>query len=158
MDAVYKPNHVIKNARLSLGLTEQQAADKIGIHRITYFDLELHEDELVRWILKEIFPVCDGLRLHPCELFNVDHRLHQGSSEDLRMVLSAKCSQLIQREFSALEYDVAWELPAVLEDGYALLNYGLDGVYNLCVITNTDYWGVLSDLYRAWQERRGGRD
>jgi transcriptional regulator with XRE-family HTH domain len=71
------PNQMIRNQRLSLGMSEQKLADIAGMSIFEYGDIESHPDEFKMTIsISQAKKICSILELDLCELIGIE-KMHK---------------------------------------------------------------------------------
>lgn len=149
-----KTDEVLKNARIALGLTEHEAAAKIGINFPSYFDLESDEDELsMLYSLEEVFGICKVLNIPLDALFEKPGNADLCTFNLVREKLLEQSKGMNAEDIEKLENTIGWEITPILNDGYGLVTYSPDAVNDICHAIGFDRHAVIWDLYETWVER-----
>ena len=141
----------IREARLRLGLTEAQVADRWGVEPSEYWDLELDDSEL---FTRVDFGKLPGL----AAALDIPVMVLLFGSPELEppQVSYADVAERLRRRMAderlavdALSDAVGWELRGVLADPASLAAYNVSGVYDVCHAVGLDWAGLLAHESRG---------
>jgi transcriptional regulator with XRE-family HTH domain len=135
----------IRDARLRLGLTEAQVADRWGVEPSEYWDLELYDSELFSCVDFGKLPALAAALEIPVMV------LLFGSPElEPPEVTYAEVAERLRRRMAdeslgvdAFSDTVGWELRGVLDDPASLAAFNVSGVYDVCHAVGLDWAGLL---------------
>ena len=142
----------IREARLRLGISEQEVAHRWGVQPSMYWDLEQRDDELFTCVdFRKLPGLATALELPLMVLlFGEEPKVRPPE------VSYAEVAAGIQRRLTdegltldALSDAVGWELGGVLEDPESLAAFNISGVYDVCQSVGVDWIGLLAHESRG---------
>lgn len=138
---------IIKNFREKAGKSQREMADLLGMTFMSYFDLELHDDELCSVpSLREVKKMCDVFRISPIELLTGNQqldRLHaqisfQALIKKVKIHIAEK--GLTQEEF---ENEAGWRLSDYLTDPEKIWDEPISFLQDICKPLGIDWLATI---------------
>ncbi len=136
----------IREARVRLGLTEAQVADRWGVEPSEYWDLELYDSELFTCVDFGKLPgLAAALEIPVMVLLFGSPELeppdvsYSDVAERLRRRMADE-----RLSVDALSDAVGWELRGVLDNPGSLAAFNVSGVYDVCQSVGLDWVGLLA--------------
>jgi transcriptional regulator with XRE-family HTH domain len=146
----------IREARLRLGLTEAEVADRWGVEPSMYWDLELSDDELFMSVDFHQLPhLAEALQMPVMVLLFGEEPPVTPPEVSYAQVAECIRHRVAHEGLSveALSDVVGWELQGVLDDPASLAGFNVSGVYDVCCALGLDWVGLLAHESRGHRTR-----
>jgi len=147
MSGVSMPNVRFREFRERACLSQDDAAQLMGLSSMSIWDIEIHEDELMTgYSPSEVQLFCRILGVRPAELFGVEIESSPISADELVRLIHEQC-RLRGVTLVQFEGAVGWRLSACIETPEHLLeDITIDGLQWLCQELGMDWRRVILAL------------
>jgi transcriptional regulator with XRE-family HTH domain len=138
---------IIRDLREKTGKSQDEMAELLGMPLMSYFDLELHDDELfMAPVLYEVKKMCDLFGISPIALLNGNEALVQLpvhiSFEELMERIKEYLVEKGQTQ-EQFEDETGWSLSAYLSDPEKLWDEPIIFLQNVCGVLGIGYLAAI---------------
>jgi DNA-binding XRE family transcriptional regulator len=138
---------IIKNFREAVGKSQQEMADLLGMTFMSYFDLELHDDELCSIpSLREVKKMCDIFGISPTELLTGNQKLNRLPAQISFQALMEKVKiHLVEKRQTQEEFEdeAGWHLSDYLADPEKIWDEPISFLQDICEPLGVDWVATI---------------
>ena len=139
----------IRDARLKVGVGEGEVADRLGTSIESYYDLETYDDEAFTVVdLRDLVTLGNIFGVEPSVLLLGSEVEHIRRSIDFSDIADGLKRRLATGAVTAeaLSEEIGYDIEPVLASAGALLDFNVDGLYNICSALDFDWVAALPNL------------